>query len=271
MNVLRCDRNDVRTRYGSQPDEVVHGFISDDEGRVAMWIVLKELSASDHKGIKINADVRKNGRKSAIWWCTQSVLAGFWNENWLVLESNAALRCMFLVMNIRAWHFLAMAEFKKTRHPRQQWQSRQQSKKLFPLSEENKTTTKTTMTTKTTNSQVVPSCPCCRLKIKRQLRLQWQPRQQTAKLSPVVPVVVKNKTTTVSPSVWKTKKRCARAWMLVDTPCRSIRSCRRLLMPPPSRCRNASRGCEPSCRWDCGDSRAWHDAPYQSCSLRCSR
>ena len=66
LDVLRCDRNDVRTRYGSQPDEVVHGFISDDEGRVAMWIVLKELSASDHKGIKINADFRKNGRKSAI-------------------------------------------------------------------------------------------------------------------------------------------------------------------------------------------------------------
>ena len=40
MDVLRRDRNDVRVLYGCQLDEVVHGFIGDEEGRITVGIVL---------------------------------------------------------------------------------------------------------------------------------------------------------------------------------------------------------------------------------------
>lgn len=32
LDILRCDRNDMRVLYGCQLDEVIHGFVADDEG-----------------------------------------------------------------------------------------------------------------------------------------------------------------------------------------------------------------------------------------------
>ena len=40
LDVLRCDRNDVRVLNGCQLDEVVHDFIADDERRIAVGVVL---------------------------------------------------------------------------------------------------------------------------------------------------------------------------------------------------------------------------------------
>ena len=39
MDVLRCDGYDMRILYGSQLYEVVHGFIANDKGRIAIRIV----------------------------------------------------------------------------------------------------------------------------------------------------------------------------------------------------------------------------------------
>ena len=40
MDVVGSNWDDVRILDRSETDEVVHGFVADDEGRITVWIVL---------------------------------------------------------------------------------------------------------------------------------------------------------------------------------------------------------------------------------------